>query len=55
MSDEERLIEELECCANFCRGVALDPSIPQHAKEACVSMAKQIDVVTEAACKRLGL
>lgn len=55
MTGEEKLIEELEACANFCRGMALDPSIPQHAREALVSHSRQIDEITEAALRRLGL
>ena len=42
-------IELLEAAANFLRGMALDPSIPQHARQACISQAQQIDEHTAAA------
>jgi hypothetical protein len=45
----EDLIQHLEKVANFCRGMALDPSIPSHVKEACKSRAASLDkIVSEA-------
>ncbi len=39
------LIQHLETAANFCRGMALDPSIPSHAKAACQSKAASLDEI----------
>lgn len=43
------LIQHLETAANFCRGMALDPSIPAHAKEACRSRAAALDEIVRRA------
>jgi hypothetical protein len=43
MATRDDLIEALEAASNFCRGMALDPAIPQHAKDACLSRSNQID------------
>ena len=45
----ERDIEQLESAANFMRGMALDPSIPQHARQALFHQYRMIDEYTEAA------
>ena len=39
------LIEELQTAANFCRGMALDPSLLPHQKAACVSKANSLDLI----------
>jgi hypothetical protein len=50
----DELIQHLETSANFCRGMALDPSIPNHAKEACLSRAKSLDEIVEQAINDEG-
>jgi hypothetical protein len=43
---KDELIQTIEAAANFCRGMALDPSVPSHAKEACQHRAAELDKVT---------
>lgn len=43
----ENLLQELEKTANFLRGLALDPAVPAHAKEAIGARTAAIDAVTE--------
>jgi len=48
MSEEsmvDELVEALEGAANFMRGMKLDPSLPQHVKEALDSKINDIDEI----------
>ena len=49
------LIQHLESAANFCRGMSLDPSIPSHAKEACLSRAASLDEIVSEALDENGV
>ena len=43
MNDD--LTAHLESAANFCRGMALDPAVPEHAKEALRAKARGLDEI----------
>jgi len=43
------LISHLESAANFYRGMALDPALPPHAKEALRAKARSLDEICEKA------
>jgi len=50
----DELIQHLENASNFCLGMALDPAVPQHAKEACRARSKEIDKVVQEAINEGG-
>lgn len=49
----ENLLQNLEHAANFMRGMALDPAIPPHAKQALQSRIENIDGLVERALETL--